>query len=404
MLFKYEAITNMGEKKTGSVDASNKDLAIVAIQRRGLIVSSIKEDQGEKGILGDLPFFGQSKVSMKDIVIMSRQISTLFESQVSALKAFNLLAENTQSKALVLVLNKVAEDIKGGISISDAMSKHKEVFSDFYVNMVKSGEETGKLTQTFSYLADYLDRQYQLTSKTKNALIYPGFVIGVFILVMVMMFTFIVPKLAAIIKESGVDIPFSTKIIMAISNMFVNYWIVMVVVVLALVVYLVSFSRTQSGKMYFDRLKINIPIFKNIYIKLYLSRISDNMDTMLSSGIPIVRSIELTGAVVGNLVFENILKDVASAVKAGSSLSDAFSKHKEIPSILPGMIRVGEETGSIGNILKTLGRFYAREVNEAVDTLVGLIEPIMIVALGIGVGILLSAILMPIYNIAGGIS
>jgi len=404
MLFKYEAITNIGEKKTGSVDASTKDLAIVAIQRRGLIVSSIKEDVGNNGILGNLPFFGQSKVSMKDVVIMSRQISTLFESQVSALKAFNLLAENTPNKSLVLVLNKVSEDIKAGVTISDAMSKHKEVFSDFYVNMVKSGEESGKLTQTFSYLADYLDRQYQLTSKTKNALIYPGFVIGVFLLVMIMMFTFIVPKLAAIIKESGVAIPLSTKIIMGISNIFVSYWIIMVVVTLAIVIYLVSFSRTLSGQMYFDRLKINIPVFKNIYIKLYLSRISDNMDTMLSSGIPIVRSIELTGAVVDNLIFENILKDVAFSVKSGSSLSDAFSKHPEIPSILSGMIRVGEETGSIGNILKTLGKFYAREVNEAVDTLVGLIEPVMIVMLGIGVGVLLSAILMPIYDIAGGIS
>jgi type IV pilus assembly protein PilC len=401
MLFKYEAITNMGEKKIGSVDASTKDLAIVAIQRRGLIVSSLKEDVPKKGILSGLPFFGQSKIAGKDIVIMSRQISTLFESQVSALKAFNLLAENTENKALVIVLNQVAEDIKSGVSISQALAKHKEAFSDFYVNMVKSGEESGKLTQTFSYLADYLDRQYQLTTKTKNALIYPGFVIGVFFLVMVMMFTFIVPKLAAIIKESGVAIPFSTKVIMGVSDIFVNYWIIMLVLFIAIVSYIIYFTRTEKGKLYFDRLKISMPVFKNIYIKLYLSRISDNMDTMLSSGIPIIRSIELTGAVIDNRIFEDILKDVAESVKAGSALSDAFSKHPEIPTILSGMIRVGEETGSIGNILKTLGKFYAREVNEAVDTMVGLIEPIMIVALGIGVGILMSSILMPIYNIAG---
>lgn len=391
----------MGEKKIGSVDASTKDLAIVAIQRRGLIVSSLKEDVPKKGILSGLPFFGQSKIAGKDIVIMSRQISTLFESQVSALKAFNLLAENTENKALVIVLNQVAEDIKSGVSISQALAKHKEAFSDFYVNMVKSGEESGKLTQTFSYLADYLDRQYQLTTKTKNALIYPGFVIGVFFLVMVMMFTFIVPKLAAIIKESGVAIPFSTKVIMGVSDIFVNYWIIMLVLFIAIVSYIIYFTRTEKGKLYFDRLKISMPVFKNIYIKLYLSRISDNMDTMLSSGIPIIRSIELTGAVIDNRIFEDILKDVAESVKAGSALSDAFSKHPEIPTILSGMIRVGEETGSIGNILKTLGKFYAREVNEAVDTMVGLIEPIMIVALGIGVGILMSSILMPIYNIAG---
>ena len=402
MLFSYEAVTNEGEKKSGTVEASSKDLAIAAVQRRGFIVSSVQEDSGKKSSW-NISFLGGEKVKNKDIVIMSRQISTLFESQVSALKAFNLLASNTENKILVKVLDEVCEDIKSGVSISQALAKHPEVFSDFYVNMVKSGEESGRLTQTFSYLAEYLDRQYQLTSKTKNALIYPGFVIGVFFLVMILMFTFIVPKLTAIIKESGTEPPVFTKVIMGISDLFISYGVYVLVIFFVLVIYLIKFSRSESGKMYFDRLKISVPIFKNLYTKLYLSRISDNMDTMLASGIPIIRSIELTGAVVGNRVFENILKEVAEAVKAGGSLSDSFSKHKEVPPIMSGMIKVGEETGSVGNILKTLGRFYAREVNEAVDTLVSLIEPIMIIVLGLGVGILLASILIPIYNIAGAV-
>jgi type IV pilus assembly protein PilC len=402
MLYNYQAITNTGEKKTGSVEAGSKDLAIAAIQRRGFIISSIKEANKNGGGF-ELSFLGKKNVPMKDIVIMSRQMSTLFESQVSALKAFNLLSENTSNKRLARIMNDVAEDIKGGVYISVALSKHKEAFSDFYVNMIKSGEESGKLTQSFSYLADYLDRQYQLSSKTKNALIYPSFVIGVFGLVLIAMFTFIIPKLADIIKESNAAIPLSTKIIMKISDIFVNYWMFLLAGVVVAVVFIVRFASTKEGKIYFDRLKITMPVIRNIYAKLYLSRIADNMDTMLSSSIPIVRSIELTSAVVGNIIFENILKEIAESVKSGSSLSDAFSKHKEIPSIMHGMIRVGEETGSLGNILKTLGRFYSREVNEAVDTMVSLIEPIMIVALGIGVGILLSSVLMPIYNIAGSV-
>jgi len=403
MLFNYEAITNTGEKKNGSVEAGSRDLAIAAIQRRGYIVSSIVEDVNKKGFL-NLSLFGRKSIPMKDIVVMSRQMSTLFESQVAALKAFNLLAENTSNPELAKILNEVADDIKSGIYISVALSKHKEAFSDFYVNMVKAGEESGKLTQTFSYLADYLDRQYQLTSKTKNALIYPGFVIGVFFVVMCLMFAFIVPKLASIINESGMDIPLSTKIIMKTSDIFVNYGIFLLIAFAILVAYVIRFSKTASGKLYFDRLKITTPIIRNIYNKLYLSRISDNLDTMLSSSIPIVRAIELTSAVVGNKVFEAILKDIAESVKGGNSLSASFSKHPEVPSIMSGMIKVGEETGSLGNILKTLGRFYSREVNEAVDTMVSLIEPIMIVLLGLGVGILLSSILMPIYNIAGGVS
>ena len=402
MLFNYEAFTNSGEKKTGAVEANSKDLAIAAIQRRGLIVSTITESEKKAFFKKDL--FEKKKIPMKDIVTMSRQMSTLFESQIPALKAFLLLSENTPNKKLAGILAEVADDIKGGTYISAALSKHKEAFSEFYVNMIKSGEESGKLTQTFSYLADYLDRQYQLTSKTKNALIYPSFVIGVFVIVMILMFTFIVPKLSDIIAESGTEVPFFTKIIMGASQIFVNYGLYMLALVVVLVVLLLRYARTEKGKMYFDRLKITFPIIKNIYQKLYLSRIADNMDTMLSSSIPIVRAIELTSSVVGNIIYRDILKEITESVKTGNSLSASFGMHEEIPSIMSGMIKVGEETGSLGNILKTLGSFYGREVNEAVDSMVSLIEPIMIIALGLGVGVLLASVLMPIYNIAGGIS
>lgn len=401
MLFRYEAITNTGEKKIGTIEASSKDSAISALQRRSLIISSIKEENGKRDIL-HLAFFDK-RVKMKDVVIMSRQISTLFEAQVSALKAFNLLATNTENPALVKVLNTVSSDIQSGVSISEALARHPDVFSVFYINMVKAGEESGKLTQTFSYLAEYLDRQYQLTSKTKNALIYPAFVIGVFFVVMLLMFVFIVPRLSVIIKDSGQAIPFSTKIIFALSDLLLNYGIFVAIGLIAFGIYIYKMTKTEAGQKYLDKIKISMPVFKNIYIKLYLSRIADNMDTMLSSGITIIRAIELTSVVVGNRVYEDLLKDATEKVKGGSSLSEAFSNHEEIPPIMSGMIHVGEETGSLGSILKTLGRFYSREVNDAVDTLVGLIEPMMIVALGLGVGLLLTSVLMPIYNIAGGI-
>lgn len=403
MLYTYEAISKTGDKKTGTVDSATKDLAITAIQRRGLIVLSVAEEGAKKkGLNRELKFF-EAKVKMKDVVIMSRQISTLFEAQVSALKAFNLLATNTENKALIKVLNMISDDIAAGVSISGALEKHPEAFSPFYVNMVRSGEESGKLTQVFSYLADYLDRQYQLTSKTKNALIYPGFVMGVFVAVMALMFVFIVPRLAVIIKDSGQEIPLTTKIVFGVSDLLVHYGIFVLIAIVFLMVYLYRLTKSPSGQAFLDRLKITIPVFKNIYTKLYLSRISDNMDTMLSSGIPIVRAIELTAAVVGNRIFEDILLQTTELVKGGSSLSDALARYKEIPPIMSGMVRVGEETGSMGSILKTLGKFYAREVNDAVDTMVSLIEPIMIVGLGLGVGLLLTSVLMPIYNVAGGI-
>lgn len=399
MTFKYKAVTNTGEKKEGSIEAVNKDLAISALQRRGLVILSIYGDEPH-GLMSN-PIF--QRVPQREVVILSRQISTLFEAQVSALKAFSLLATNTENKFLSRTLTQVIDDLQAGFSISGALAKHPKVFTDFYVNMVKAGEESGKLSQTFVYLADYLDRQYELTSKTRNALIYPAFVITVFISVMILMLVMVIPKLSALIVESGQEIPVYTRIVIGVSNFFVNYGIFFGVAVVIAIIWMVAMSRTAKGKIMLDGMKLNFPLFGSLFKKLYLSRISDNMDTMLSAGIPIVRSIEITADVVGNRVYGEIMKHTSDLVKSGSSFSDALAKHEEMPQILIQMVKVGEETGSVTNILKTLARFYKREVDEAVDTLVGLIEPVMIVGLGIGVGVLLSAILIPIYNIAASI-
>ncbi|MBP9852125.1 MAG: type II secretion system F family protein [Candidatus Pacebacteria bacterium] len=398
MVFKYKAITDKGEKKEGTVEAASRDLAISALQRRGLVVVSIKGEE-ETG-LGREIFV---RVPQKDIVIISRQISTLFEAQVSALKAFSMLASNAENKVLRRRLTQVVDDLQAGMSISEALAKHPEVFTEFYTNMVKAGEESGTLTKTFSYLADYLDRQYELTSKTRNALIYPAFVVVVFIAVMVLMMVMVIPKLSEIILESGQDIPVYTRIIIGISNFFVDYGIFILIALVLMAVYVVILSRRDSGKLYLDRLRLKMPLFGKLYQKLFLSRIADNLDTMISSGIPIVHAIEITGSVVGSQAYSLIMRNTAEAVKGGSALSDALAREPMIPPIMVQMMKTGEETGSLGQILRTMAHFYKREVDDIVDTLVSLIEPVMIVVLGIGVGVLLSSILVPIYNIASSI-
>ncbi len=399
MNFIYSAVTPTGEKKQGAIDAPTKDLAIAGLQRRGFIVVSIK-DQDARPFLQTRLF---EHVPAKDVVILSRQISTLFDAQVSALKAFTLLASNTENQLLRRKLNQVTDDLQAGTAISGALAKHPDVFSEFYINMVKAGEESGKLNQVFAYLADYLDRQYALTAKTKNALIYPAFVIGVFIIVMVLMFVMVIPKLSSIILSSGQEVPVYTKIVIGISNFFVNYGFIVLAFIVLAFGYLWYLSRTKSGKNFLDSAKLSTPVIGKLYQKLYLSRMADNMDTMLSSGISIIRSLEITSAIVGSKVYENILIDAVTAVKGGSSLSDAVTGKEHMPQIMVQMIKVGEETGGLSNILKTLAGFYKREVDDAVDTLVGLIEPIMIVTLGLGVGVLLTSVLVPIYNIASGI-
>jgi type IV pilus assembly protein PilC len=401
MIFNYKAIDTKGETKEGIIEAINIDIAISSIQKRGLIISSISPVVDPKA---KRKFFFGGRVSNKDIVILSRQLATLFDAQVSALRIFKLISAEVENDTLRKSLAEIADDLQGGSSISKALSKHPKIFSDFYINMVKAGEETGKLNETFNFLADYLDRNYEVVSKAKNALIYPAFVITVFIGVMVLMFTTIVPKIAQILIDSGQELPIYTKIVIGMSDFLVTYGVFLLAGVIAAGYFGIRYVKTPTGAYAFDSFKLAIPYVGDLYRKLYLSVIADNMHTMVLSGIPMLRAIEITAAVVGNEIYKQILNETMIAIKGGSSLSASFSQYQEIPGILVQMIRVGEETGELGSILKTMAKFYQREVVNAVDTLVDLIEPIMIVLLGLGVGTLLASVLLPIYNIAANVS
>lgn len=397
MLFNYKALENSGKQTSGSIEAVSLDVAVSSLQRRGLIISEIEPDDKESW-LSKIQF--GSGVSHKDVVMLSRQMATLFEASVSALKIFTLLSSEVENQILKKSMIQIADDLQAGSSISKALAKHPAIFSDFYVNMVRSGEETGKLSETFNHLADYLDRNYEVVSKAKNALIYPAFVITVFIAVMALMFTVIIPKISLIIIESGQTIPIYSRIVFSISDFFVHYGIIMIVALIIFGFFIVHHTRTPEGRSQLARFKLEVPYVGNLYKKLYLSIIADNMNTMVLSGIPMLKAIEVTASVVGNEVYKEILDESLLAVKGGSSLSQSLSQYEEIPGILVQMIRVGEESGELGSILATMAHFYQREVINAVDTLVSLIEPVMIVLLGLGVGVLLASVLIPIYDIA----
>jgi type IV pilus assembly protein PilC len=398
-IYEYQGLSESGEKQVGRIESVSKDAAIETLQHRGIVITLIKEST-VKNDLGPLSFL--NKIPSKEIVFMARQISTLFEANVSAYKAFTLIGEQASHPLLKQQLQSVTSDLSSGATISQALSQYPETFSNFFVNMVKAGEESGKLSETFMFLADYLERQYELTRKTRSALIYPVFVIVVFFLVMVLMMRFIIPKLGEMITSADQSIPVFTQIVLSISQFFVDYGLILLILFIAAVTAVVVFLRSPKGKSWTDEAKITTPILKNLYQKLYLARIADNLDTMLSSGIPIIRTLEVTASVVDNSVYEKILNEVSDEVKNGISLSNALSKHDKIPVLLSQMVRIGEETGKLGQVLRTLGKFYRREVDQAVDSMVALIEPVMIIVLGLGVGLLLVSVLMPIYNIASG--
>ncbi len=401
MLFKYHAIDQDGHERDGTIEAPSQEIAVSSLQRRNLVISFIQSNEKKSLLNLDIEFF--NRVSNKEIVILSRQIATLFEAQVSALRIFRLLASEVENKYLEHILSTVANDLQSGSPISKALSRHPKAFSVFYVNMVRAGEESGKLSEIFGYLADYLDRTYDVVSKAENALIYPAFVVAVFFGVMSLMLTLVIPKISAVLVDSGQKVPLYTKIIIDLSNFLVHYGIFVLIAIVALGIYIWQLRKTPRGALVLDTLRLTVPYVGTLYKKLYLARISDNFSTMLLSGVSVIEALDITASVVGNAAYEEILNQVSSEVKGGSSISDALAHHDEIPGIMVAMVRVGEETGELGKILMTLAKFYNREVSNAVDTLVSLIEPIMIVSLGLGVGVLLAAILIPIYNLAGAI-
>ncbi len=402
MIFSYKAIDDKNLPTSGTIETTNKELAISSLQKRGYTILSIESAEEKKGLFNkSFNLFGA--VKNKDIVILSKQMSTLFTAQVSALRIFQLLSAEMEKPALRNILVAISDDIQTGSSISTALSKFPKAFDNFYVNMVKAGEESGKLDQTFEYLADYMERNYEVSSKVKNALIYPAFVITTFVAVMVLMLTVVIPKISSIIIDSGQKIPIYTKIVIAASDFLVNFGPLFLGLLVVAAFFGTRYMLSGKGKVFMSHMKLQLPYISTLYKKLYLSRISDNMNTMLTSGIPMIKSLELTSNVIDNVIYENMINKVIEDVKSGFPLSDSFGKHPQMPGILVAMVRVGEETGEVGGMLKTLARFYQKEVMTAVDTLVDLIEPMMIVLLGLGVGFLLASVLIPIYNISSSI-
>lgn len=400
MIFNYQATTKEGEAQAGTIDAPNVNLAIASLQRRGLIIVDITAEGGGSFLTKSL---GGGRIKVKDVVMMSRQIATLFEAKVSALATFRMLASESDSPALSRVLTAVTDDIKSGTPISQAMAKHPKAFSNFYVHMVEAGEESGKISDNFNYLADYMERSYELISKAKNALIYPIFIICSFVIVMILMLTFVIPKLTAILVETGQAIPIYTRIVIGLSDLVRNYGIFLFILLAIVAVFARRYVITISGRESLSRFKLAIPYIGQLYRKIYLSRIADNLSTMLTSGISMVRALEITADVVDNAVYQRIMSEASVSLKSGNLISAVLYKYPEVPNIMVQMMKVGEESGKLGFVLETLARFYRREVDNEIKTLVDLIEPAMIVLLGLMVGVLLTSVLLPIYNLAEGI-
>lgn len=407
MKFKFTAKDLSENIINGIVNAPTKEDGLKILQSRELDVISISGEE-KKNIEIDVDkyftYFGFfDRASMKDVVNFSKQMSALLDAGVSVIKALQLLSEDNTRPIMKRTLDIVIQDVKSGKSISSAFGRHRNVFSDFYVNLVKTGEESGKMAQAFLYLSEYMDRNYALLVKVRNAMIYPAFVISVFFIVMILVFTMVIPRLAVILKDSGVALPLLTQIILSISDFLIAYGVYLFVAVAVFLSYMyLVFRGTQGWHLFFDTVKVKVPIIKNVFKMLYVTRIADNIQTLLTSGVSLTKAIQITGDVVGNMYYKQVLDQSLLDVKAGKTFSSSFARRKDlIPTTLTQMLKIGEETGEIGKLMGSIAKFYQREINTTIDTMVGLIEPLMIVMLGLGVGVLLVSVLMPIYNLAG---
>ncbi len=401
MKFKYKVFGQDTRIKEAYIDEISRDNAISKLQSEGNIIIEVTEAPID---LEDSIFKKyQNRISNKDLVMSAKQLATLIGGGVNVLKAFRLLASESTSPGLANRFKIIAEDIQSGMPVYKSMGRHTDIFDNFFISMVHSGEESGKLKDTLNYLADFLERNYELTQKTKKALTYPMFVLVTFFVVMIIMTVFVLPKLAEMISSQGQELPTFTKIIMSFSNFVISYWWMIIPSIFAAGYYLRSYARTADGSAYFDTLKLKIPIISGLYKKLYLSRFADNINTMISSGVPIVQALQITSEVVDNYVYKKVFERVAEKVRDGKVLSLSLADEPLIPSIMVQMTRIGEETGELGYMLSNVAKFYKRELEQTIDSTIALIEPLMIVVLGGSVGVLMASILLPIYNIATNI-
>lgn len=398
-VFEYKARTKEGEQRSGVIETSSEEAALETLHKNNLVITFLHE-QTRKSFLWYK--FGTG-VGQKDIVIFSRQLATLFEAHIPVVEALKTLISETSRPALQEIVVEVLDDVSGGLSLSQALAKHPDIFSPFYLNLIRSGEESGKLQEIFSYLADYLERTYYLTMKARNSLIYPAFVFFAFIGVIVLMLVVVIPRLITIFQETGQQVPFYTRAVISISLLLQQWGLLVLFLVIGGAIVLWRWSFTEAGRFFLNRFQISVPIIGGLYRKLYMARITDNLQTLIMGGIPIIRALTVTADVVGNMVYRKAIFDAIDSVKAGNTISSAFERNPEIPALVTQMIRIGETSGRLDFILGSLARFYRREVDSALENMVSLIEPALIIFLGVGVGILVVSVLVPLYNLVGNI-
>ena len=397
MKFNYQARTKTGEAQSGVIDASSRETALDLLQRYQLFVTALEEAETRSFYGKKIKLF--SRVSAKELVAFSRQLSLMFKAKIPLTQSLKTLVEQVKNREFKEKILMISDEIEGGAPFSQALSRFPKLFSSFFVNMIKSGEASGTLSESLDYLADHLEREYHLLSKLKGSLTYPALIIIVSVGVLLMMMFFVIPNLARVLTETGQVLPLPTRIVIGLSD-FLRHrgWILLALIAIGSF-FASRYLGTPAGRKFRDKMALRIPFIKTFLKMILVSRFAENLSTLIAGGLPITQSLEITADVVGNSVYKEIITEIKEEVRGGKKISFILAKYPEqFPPLLVQMVIIGEKTGTLDQSLMNVVGFYRKEVDLAMDSLMSLLEPIMIIFLGLTVAGLMGSVLLPLYK------
>ena len=398
-LFSYRAKNLEGQSVKGEVEARDADTAASLLRRQKLIIVSIKPVQ--KSPLVSILAFAR-RVRLDDTVLFTRQLSTMVAAGLPITDALRIL-ELQARPAMAQVVSQILTDVEGGGSLSQSLEKRPKVFSKTYVSLVRAGESAGILDNILNRLADTMEKQKEFTGKVKSAMIYPMIVVIAMVAVSVIMMIFVIPQMTVMYQNFNAELPALTKGLMSVSAFFVNYWLLILGVIIGAFLFFKTWAKTTSGNLKFDKFLFRFPIIGKLRKFVILTEFSRTMGLLVSAGISIIDGLKITAEAVGSPIYREGLLGAARQVEKGLPLAVPLAQNPDFPPILSQMVSVGEETGKVDEALTKISRYFESESEEGVATLTAAIEPLIMIVLGIGVGVLVIAVVLPIYNLTGSL-
>jgi type IV pilus assembly protein PilC len=393
--FSYRAIGTAGEPLNGVLVAKDRIEVLSMLRAKDYRPIAITEKSERK----DVELFASlNRIRVKDIAIFCRQFYTMLNSGISIIQCLDILAQQFDNKKLRVIIGDVYELVQKGASLSDAMRQYRLVFPELLINMVEAGEASGNLDTILGRMADHYEKDTKLRRKITGAMVYPIILSVVTVIVVIVLLTFVMPTFINMFIEGGVELPLPTRILLGVSDFLRNYWYLAIAFVIFLAIFLRRLGRTDSGMMFFDQLKLKMPIFRHVSIKVATARFTRTLSTLLISGIPLLNGMEITSRVVGNRVIEKTIMDVREDVRKGYDLAGPIKRSGKFPPMVDSMIRIGEESGTLDDVLRRTADFYDDEVEMAIQKLTTMLEPLLIVFMAIIVGFIVIAIMLPMFN------